>query len=182
MKRVLLILTLSIVFLSCSNNDNEEINLSEKLTLPKELNFTGKISGCSDFAVRQELNAENPNITLNIGGKGKGREELNLTSEIKSFTLPNNDLACSITVREAAAGSNFCNDVPRPNPELISRWSAISGTMKLSVSDIEVTEFDTYYKMQILLENVIFQKNDSNEQRTISELTIENVGLGAMPG
>ena len=180
MKKLLIILTLSIVFLSCSSDNNEEITLPKELTLPEELNFTGKIRGCSDFSVQQELNADNANIALNIGGKG--REELNLTTEIKSFSLPNNDLVCNLTLREAAVGSNFCNDVPRPNPNLISRWNAISGTMKLSVSDIEVTEFETYYKMHILLENVIFQKDNSNEQRTISKLTIENVGLGFMPG
>ncbi len=177
MKKFLIIILSSIIFTSCSKDDNQEI------TLPNDLNFTGKIRGCSDFSVQQELNAENANIALNIGGKsGESREDLNLTSEIKSFSFPNDDLVCNITVREAPVGSNFCNDVPRPNPDLISRWNAISGTIKLSVSDIEVTEFETYYRLQILLENVIFQKENSNEQRTISRLTIDNVGLGFMPG
>ncbi|MEQ5791120.1 hypothetical protein J4E06_08670 [Muricauda sp. NFXS6] len=175
MKKLLFSLLISTILLSCSNDDNNEI------TLPEELNFNGEVLSCADFSVKQFLEPENFEISLNI--HGQGREELELSSEYKTFSLPNNDLYSTITIFDASIRSSFCNDVVIDDgPNLISSWNAISGTIKLSVSDIEITEFETFYSLDILLEDVIFEKANSNEQRKISRLTIENAGLGFFPG
>lgn len=176
MKNIILLLSfsLSLFLFSCSSDDGN------KITLPEELNFTGDIIGCGDFSVRQLLDSENLNVSLSISGTG--REDLNLTSEYKSFALPNNNLVCVIALWDAPAGGNFCNDVVHEGPNLISKWDAVSGNLKLLVSDIEETEFETYYKITILLENVVFEKSNGNEQRTIPNLIIEEVFVGWLPG
>lgn len=175
MKKILFLFIPILTLISCSNDEDNETQL------PEELNFTGGIMSCSDFSVKQLLDSKNLNISLNISGSG--REELNLTSEYKSFSLPNNDLICNITIYDRPVGANFCNDVPiAENPNLISKWNAVSGNLKLSVSDIEETEYETYYRLTILLENVVFKKNNSNEQRTIPRLIIEKANLGFLPG
>jgi len=181
MKNSILILTFLSVLFSCNGDDSEQnSDNSQEITLPDELNFTGRLIDCSDFSVHQLLNLENPNISLNIGGSG--RESLNLNSTMKLFSLPDNDINVDITIYDTPVSTIYCNDVaPDEPPILISKWSPVSGTIKLSVSDIEETEFDTFYKMAILLENVVFEKADSNETRIISSLVIDS-NLGFLPG
>lgn len=176
MKSQFLLLFFIVLFVlsGCSSGDREEISL------PKDLNFTGNIISCADFSMHQLLDSENLNISINIGGSG--REDLNLTSEYKSFSLPNEDLYCNITLFDAAIGSKFCNDVIMEEPKLISKWKAVSGTLKLSVSNITETEYETFYSLNIILENAVFEKNNSKEQRIIPSLIIENVNLGFLPG
>ncbi|MGB6151077.1 MAG: hypothetical protein WBG48_03725 [Pricia sp.] len=174
MKKTLLLLTLFLVVCSCSKDEDNQTKL------PKELNFTGTIVSCSDFTVHQILDAKNLNISLDIDGTG--REDLNLTSEFKSFSLPNDNLKCNISAWDAPIAGNFCNDVIIREVNLTGTWNAVSGNLKLSVSDIEETEFDTYYRLTILLENVIFENSNGDEQREIPSLIIEETGVGFIPG
>ena len=174
MKKSLLILFSILLFSGCEKEDEEDV------TLPFELDFVGKVSGCGDFSIIKELDSSNPNITLSIAGTG--REELNITNAGTTFSLPDSDLICNINIHERSNANNFCNDVIEEIPELISQWQAVSGNITLFVYDVEETEFETYYKMQILLEDVVFEKNGSEERREISRLTIENIGLGFLPG
>lgn len=151
MKKLFLFIAISLLFLSCTSDNNEE------LTLPEKLDFKGEVLGCADFSVKKFLNSEDFKISLNIGGSG--REDLNLSSEYKSFALPNDDVYCNITIYDASVRGRFCNDVVFDDgPNLISKWDAISGSVKLSVSDIDEDEYETYYRLKILLENVVFEK------------------------
>lgn len=163
-----------LLFSSCSSDERSETSL------PMELNFTGRILSCSDFLVNQLLDSENSNISLSINGTG--RENLNLTSEYKSFSLPNNDLIASISVWDNSIGGNLCNDVIVESPNLVSSWNAVSGNLKLSVSNIEETEYETYYTITILLEDVLFEDPESGDQRMIPNLIIENAPAGWLPG
>tara|TARA_Y100000034_G_C6829231_1_gene374169 strand:- start:561 stop:1085 length:525 start_codon:yes stop_codon:yes gene_type:complete len=174
MKKSLLILFSILLFSGCDKEDDEDV------TLPFELDFVGRVSGCGDFSIIKELDSSNPNITLSIAGTG--RKELNITNAGTTFSLPDSDLICNINIHERSNANNFCNDVIEEIPELISQWQAVSGNITLFVYDVEETEFETYYKMQILLEDVVFEKNGSEERREISRLTIENIGLGFLPG
>ena len=174
MKKLLLILFSILLFSGCDKEDKEDV------TLPFELDFVGKVSGCGDFSIIQELDSLNPNITLSIAGTG--REELNITNAGTTFSLPDSDLICNINIHERSNVNNFCNDVIEEIPELISQWKATSGNITFFVYDVEETAFETYYKMNILLEDVIFQKDASEERREISKLVLEDIGLGFLPG
>lgn len=174
MKKIVSLFISILIFSGCSDDENNETRL------PEELNFTGEIISCSDFSVHQILDSENLNISLSISGIG--REDLNLTSEYKSFSLPNNNLVCNVAVWDALVGGTFCNDVIVQEVNLVSKWNAVSGNLKLAVSDIEETEYDTYYRLTILLENVVFKNSTSDGQRKIPNLIIEETGVGFLPG
>ncbi|MDN3596049.1 hypothetical protein [Zunongwangia endophytica] len=131
MRKSLLILFSIMLFSDCAKEDEEDV------TLPFELDFVGKVSGCGDFSIIQKLDSLNPDITLSIAGTG--RKELNLTTAKTTFSLPDSDLICNINIHERSIASNFCNDVPLEIPKLISQWQVISGNITLSVYDIEET-------------------------------------------
>src|SRR5690606_1827751 len=166
------------LFLILSGCDSDDDN--GRTILPQELNFSGRVISCGDFLVVQLLDAENPHIVLNIDGNG--REDLELTSEYKSFSLPDNDLALSITVWDASPEDLFCNDVIMDGPKLLSTWNAVSGNVSLRVSDVEETEFETLYRISIRLEDVVFENSVTAEQRSIESLHIENAAAGWLPG
>ncbi len=166
---------ISLNLLSC---DSE---YTDPFDLPEELNFSGEIISCSDFGVSQLLEPGNSNVALNISGAyPNSRETLNLTTDFKSFSLPNDSIYCSIVVWDAPVNSYLCNDVPDLTINRVHEWNAISGKLRIMISDLEVTEFETLYRIAIQIENVVFEKD--NEQRVIQNLLIENAGVGWFPG
>ena len=175
MKKNLLILgvLLFLGFTSCGSDDDSEN------PLPMEMDFTGRVISCGDFFVNQLLSPGEVNIALEI--KGSGREMLGLTSEFTSFSLPHNDLEVSISEWDGPAGEVFCNDVITEGPNRINAWTAVSGNLRIQVSNIEETEFETLYTITLELENVVFE-NSNGEQRIIPELFIEEAAVGWLPG
>lgn len=175
MKKILLYGLLILLSYGCSKDDtyNE--------SLPPELNFSGNIISCGDFFVSQALTSENTNIWVKINGTG--RIPLRLDSEFQTFSIPNDELTASISLYDSTAGTLFCNDIiEEEQPSLISNWDAISGNIQLKVTNIEETEFETYYDISILIENMVFKNNDNNEKRTIEKLVIEETHVGWLPG
>jgi hypothetical protein len=166
---------ISLILSSCDSG------YTDPFDLPEELIFSGEIISCSDFGVSQLLEAGNSNVALNISGTYRNsRETLNLTTDFKSFSLPNDSLHCNILVWNAPVNSYLCNDVPDLTINRVHEWTAISGELKIKLSDLEVTEFETYYRITIQLDNVVFEKD--TEQRVVKSLLIEDAGVGWFPG
>lgn len=146
----------------------------------EEMNFTGAIDACSDFNITKFLSSENTNTALRI--TGSGREQLNLTADFSTFEIPHNDITIEISEWDSSVADYSCNDVaPTTTPNKTESFTAISGTIKMKVSNIEILEFETYYNITLELENVIFE-NEEGIQKSISNLTIENIGVGWLPG
>lgn len=171
------LLSLSLfLFFSCYKITENEQQL-------EVLNFVGETESFGDFVVYKILNNDNLNIALQISGIG--RETLNLNSELTAFSLPNNDLTIEISEWDKSVLGYFSNDAIEPGEEALKlkTWKSISGTIKLSVSNIEVltTPFQNGYDITIHLENVIF-KNTDGEQKIIKNLSIQNSTVGWFPG
>jgi len=132
------LLLVLLLLCSCSNDDNNSTN-----TLPDELNFTGPTLGCGDFVVAKLLDDENLNISLSVSGGG--RENLNITNEVQSFLLPNENLNVVIQIWDIV-NDNFCSDIsPAIDPVLISTWSVVSGRAEVSASNIPDDSYSTEY-------------------------------------
>ncbi|WP_196890187.1 hypothetical protein [Aureivirga sp. CE67] len=175
MKKIYLCLLVLILNIGCEKKD------PISLTLPSELNFEGTIQSCSDFSVSQALNSENHGVWINI--HGSGREELKLTDEFKTFEIPNIDLKTKIYLFDSMAGASFCTDVISDNePKIIGVWNAISGNIKIKISDLLETENETYYRITLILENVEYLNVDTGEKRIIENFTINEALAGWYPG
>lgn len=173
------ILILSLfLFLSC--NETTETEQSSEV-----LNFVGQTESFGDFSVFKLLNSDNLNTSLQISGI-VGRETLNLTSDIITFSLPNNDLTIEIAEWDRSVLGYFSDDsiALGEEPIKLKTWRPISGTISLSVSNIETLTTPpnfTLYDITIHLENVIFENTDG-EQKIIEDLNIENAHVGWLPG
>jgi hypothetical protein len=177
LQKISIIILSLFLFHSCDETTETEQQL-------EALNFVGQTESFSDFAVYKLLDNDNLNIALQISGAG--RETLNLSSEITTFTLPNNDLIIEISEWDRSVLNYFSDDaiVPGEEPIRLETWSSISGTIRLSVSNIEILTTPptfTLYDITIHLENVIFENIDG-EQKTIESLNIENAHVGWLPG
>mgnify|MGYP001441727311 CR=1 FL=1 len=168
---LLLVLTLGL-FISCNNDDNSTQQI-------EELNFTGEIESSSDFFVSKLLSSENLKTAITINGAG--RENLNLTSEYTTFSLPNNDINIEVSKWNIDVNGYFTNDAPFEIANKLESWNAISGSIKIIATNIEITEFETYYQITLQLENIVFE-NNSGEQKIITNLIIENANVGWLPG
>jgi hypothetical protein len=175
LQKISIIILSLFLFLSCDETTETEQQL-------EVLNFVGQTESFSNFSVYKLLNNDNLNVALKISGAG--RETLNLSSEITTFTIPNNDLLIEISEWDRSVSGSFSNDVLGERPIRLQTWSSISGTIKLSVSNIKILTTPptfTYYDITIQLENVIFENIDG-EQKTIESLNIENANVGWFPG
>ncbi len=161
-----------------SNNANENTNNISEDTIPS-LNFEGDIISCSDFWVNQSLNSEDT-TWLNISGTGI--TQMKLDSVFQTFEVPNNNLTINISSYDAAAGHLFCNDILDDSAKLVRKWIATSGVVKIKVTNIQKYEYETFYSITIVLENVIFKDEDTDEERIIKNLVIEKAGVGWLPG
>ena len=167
------------IFTSCSDDDhnNEE---TIDTNLPEELNFIGLISSCSDFNIYQVLDIEHPNVVLSINGSS--RERLNLTEEFQTFELPDLEIEMAIGVWDQSMMGYNCNDTDSRDVALLRNWQAVSGTISISAIVTAQQGNTTYYTIDLLLENVVFQNEINEEQRTIDRLLIENREVGWFPG
>ena len=163
------------LFLSCSDNDD---NVDNNITNPEDLDFTGQAFGCGNFFVVQFLSDDNLNTVLWV--EGSGRENLELTSEIQDFSLPNDNLNINIQLWDGPVNDLFCTDIALPNqPVLLNTWTAISGNLRVSVSNVETDEtisLSTFYNVTNTLDNVLFE-NENGEQILIESLSIEDVSV-----
>jgi hypothetical protein len=164
----------SIFLFGCSDNDGIGTQL------PWELNFKGRVIGCGDFFVNQILDNDHLNITISVSGAGKNI--LNLTSEYKTFSLPNDDLITRISVMDIAVGQYYCNDAIIQEPKLVSLWNAVSGDIKIAIFNDENSINEDPYYITIVLENIFFENKDNGQQRFIPSLTFDNVLVGWYPG
>jgi len=168
---LLLVLTLG-VFASCNNDDDSNQQI-------EELNFTGEIESSSDFFVSKLLNSENLKTALTINGSG--RENLNLNSKYTTFSLPNNDINIEISKWDIDVNGYFTNDSRIEIANKLEFWNAISGNVKILATNVEITQFQTYYQITLQLENIVFE-NNNGEQKIITNLIIENAYVGWLPG
>ena len=129
--------------------------------------------------VSKLLSSENFKTALTINGNG--RENLNLTSEYTTFSLPNNDINIEISKWDIDVNGYFTNDSPIEIANKLESWNAISGSIKILATDIEITQFETYYKITLQLEEIVFE-NNSGEQKVLTNLIIDNVNVGWLPG
>ena len=177
--RILLVIVTISIINSCTENN---ITTKEQ---PEVLNFIGPVESFSDFGVYKVLSYDNPNIVLNVGGTG--REDLDLNSEISTFSLPHDKINVNISKYSISVIGYFSDDTYDPNeeqPVLIDRWTSISGIVKLSVSNVEdvtIPGVMATYRISIKLENVIFE-NEDGDQKMIENLLIEEAGVGWLPG
>lgn len=163
----------SLFLTNCNTDDNSGNDQVE------ELNFIGEIESFGDFFVSRLLDTENLKTALIV--RGTGRENLNLTSEYTAFSLPNNDLTIEISNWDIPVNGYFSNDAPVVHANKLESWNAISGTVKLLVKDIGVNGSETYYKITMLLENIVFE-NNGGVQKSIPYLVIEDAFVGWLPG
>ena len=174
MKQNLFLAALAVLVLfSCSK---EESHLNR---LPKQLNFKGSVVSCADFSVNQSLDSKNSNIALSI--YGSSRENLGLTINYKTFSFPNKNLKSTILIGERPLLS-FCNDVMPNEPNPTHSWNAVSGNIKIKISNVREREDFTLYEITVVLENVVFKNSDTDEERTISKHIIENAPVGWILG
>ena len=179
MKKLFLSLFVALCFFtSCSDDDNNEETIDTNL--PEELNFIGLISSCSDFNVYQVLDIEHPNVVLSISGSS--RERLNLTEEFQTFELPDLEIEMAIGVWDQSMIGYNCNDTDSRDVALLRNWQAVSGTISISAIVTAQQGNTTYYTIDLLLENVVFQNEINEEQRTIDRLLIEDREVGWFPG
>jgi hypothetical protein len=177
LKKVSILLFSFLLFYSCDETTETE-------SQHEVLNFIGETESFGDFSVYKLLNNENLNIALRISGAG--RDSLDLTSGVNTFSLPNNDLIIEISEWDRSVLGYFSDDaiVFGEEPIKLKTWSSISGTIKLSVSNIEILTTPpnfTIYDITIHLENVIFE-NKEGEQKSIENLNIQNAKVGWLPG
>ena len=136
--------------------------------------------GCGDFVVAKLLDDENLNISLNVSGGG--RENLNITNEVQTFLLPNENFNVVIQIWDTPVNDNFCSDIaPAIDPVLISTWSVVSGSAEVSASNIPDDSYSTEYNITISLENVVFE-DDNEDQRAITDLILRQVNVGYFAG
>lgn len=153
--------------------------------LPFELNFKGKVFkgkviGCGDFFVSQALDNNHLNIFISV--RGAGKKNLDLTTTYKTFSLPNDDLMARISVMDRAVGYYYCDDVVLHEPQLVSMWNAVSGDLKIAVSNVEDSIYQEPYYITVILENILFENAENGNQRFIPGLVIEDVFVGWFPG
>ncbi len=108
-----------------------------------------------------------------------------MTSEVNTFSLPNNDFIIEISEWDRSVLGYFSNDaiVVGEEPIKLKIWSSILGTIKLSVLNIEILTTPhtfTLYDITIHLENIVFE-NIEEEQKTIENLNIQNAHIGWLP-
>ena len=177
LKYTLFISTLSyFLFTSCNNDDDNKSNNKQI----QNIEFSGPVYGCADFNIQKESDSTNSRIALRINGSPY--QDLGLDSTFQSFSLPNPDLDVKILEWDGLVGEQFCNDVIVNEPPILNSLSAVSGTIQLKISDLDTSDvFDTY-KISVILENIILNDSTESEQVTISELILEDVFVGWLPG
>jgi len=132
------------------------------------------------------LSSENLRTTLTI--RGNGRENLNLTSEYTTFSLPNDDILMEISMWDNDVNNGyFTRDTITPERGVATQletWIPISGNIKMLVSN-ELPNLDGtgsgIYDISLQLEDVIFE-NDNGEQRIVTNLVIEDATVGLSLG
>jgi len=147
---------------------------------PELENFTFDVaaSGCSNFYVYKEL----PEQRLHLYVQGD-RDALNLDLTEKEFELSNPDLTLEILQFDGAIGQYACDDVANDQGEVISTWSAISGTARIQIiqDSISVNPWEITYEVTVKLRGVQLE-NEQQERAILEQTTFEKVYVGWLPG
>ena len=167
---------LAILIFSCKEDDQIEE--------PKNVNaieFLGETYSCGDFYINVLQGQGDTQRALLISGAT--REDLSLTNEIKTFSLPQENLNIEIRDYDIPINTSFfCNDIIYdPWPKQIGDWKIISGVLSLSVSDVQSINFSLNYNISVLLEDAIFE-NDNGEQLKVEVLKLDDLLVGWYAG
>ena len=152
----------------------------ECCALPEMENFTFNVaaSGCSNFYVYKEL----PEQRLHLYVQGD-RDALALDLSEKEFEVSNNDLKVEILQFDGEIGQYACDDVANDQGEVISTWSAISGTVSIQITQdsISVNPWEMTYEINVKLKEVQFE-NEQQERAVLEQTTFEKVYVVWLPG
>lgn len=177
-----------LIFSSCNEEDQvaeEEVEGTTETTETSEIEiiaFTGEIYSCADFLVHILQSDEDTQRVLSISGET--REALMLTEEEQTFELPLENINVEIGDYDLPLNNDvFCNDIAfDPFPQQIDSYVVVSGTLTLSVSNVEESEsFISPYNISILLENAVFE-NVEGVQLKVESLVLEDLLVGWYPG
>ena len=184
MKNCKYLVLVSLFFFGLCACDTENKDEENEVTDIETVQFIEQAISCVDFSVNVLENNEETQRALLIYGNSK--DDLVLTEASQTFNLPVENLTVSIRDYDLPIGTWFyCNDIAfDPWPQVIEEWDLVSGSITMSVSNIQSDPnlgLSDLYDLFILLEDAVFE-NELGEQLMVEELELEDLPMGWYPG
>ena len=173
MEKLLSLFCLFALLLSCEAE-------TDCCVLPVETNFSFDVAarGCGNFYVYKEL----PELRLHLYVQAD-RDALILDLTEQDFDITNEAITVEILQFDEEIGQYACDDVANDQGEIIDRWSAVSGTVSIQITEdrISVQPWEMTYKVTVKLKEVQLENKDK-EIGVLSNTDFEEVYVGWMPG
>ncbi len=157
-----LALATSLIVSSCGNNNG----------ILDPISFENEASGCANFIVYTQKD----NYSLTITGQ---TDTLDLGTDLKTFSLPSEDLIVSINEFDRTIGNFYCDDVVGDEGEILNQHIATSGNVEISISQ-EDPQIGMIYQINVVLKDVEFEIDEST--MLYEELEFNEVTVGWFPG
>ena len=140
--------------------------------------YDGATGGCSNFLVYR-YNAD-ATEALVVSAR---RDSLDLTTTPRTITLPSSALTLHVDRFEAPAPHYYCNDVILPGYRVVTTWTAVSGRVRISATEPDMTQpFGSQtYQVTVMIEEATL-RNDQGETITVDAIDLGTITVGWLPG
>ena len=145
-----------------------------------ELSYKTNGSGCANLMVYVENAARTEVLVVDAD-----RDSLQLTTVPQTFIIEEKAGLLDLYIdlyRQPRNNTEYCSDIMMPGANhLQERWRAIAGSVSISISDADLP-FNTPYKANVRLSNIIFVDPTGARSVTLGSLAIDSVTVGWLPG
>jgi len=148
---------------------------------PNATSFTGRSGGCGFFHVYRYSPDYLSAVSLRVMD-----DSLELPNGDTSIAITSDSKAIRLVVEEfsAPAPTYYCDDVGG-DPDVETRWRAISGQLNITISGKDASDTLSWsqpYSVSVVMNDVVLENESTHETSRLSEVKIENAGVGWLPG
>lgn len=148
---------------------------------PDAASFTGRSGGCGFFHVYRYSSDYMSAVSLEVYDN-----LLKLPNGDTTFSITPESTTIKLSVEEfsAPAPTYYCDDVGG-DPDVETRWRAISGQLSLSISGKDPSDtlsWSSPYAVSVTMKDVVLENESTHETSQFSEVKIETAAVGWLPG
>lgn len=156
------------------------IGCSPAVVTPDALLFTGDSGGCGNFHVYRFNTNRTIAISLYVDQKALAIGEGHSNVEIDQNQ---NGLQLEIVQFAQPAGSYFCDDVDG-DPFPIATWVAVTGEIEIGIAYIAppAAFANATHRVAVVMKNIKVKNSKTGQLAELSDVRIEDVWVGWLPG